>query len=168
MRLIQQRLNKRRATLRRCRNYGNDGAFPSFLLILSATILIPTVSPAAPSNPNFLIIVSDNQGWADIGYHGSRIRTPVLDGLAKEGVRLERFYAYAMCSPSRAVRGDGPSSRRGGVRAPRAQIGRRADRLDARPRRRPVVRLPTGQPPEACVRAVGRRRTSIAAACDRP
>jgi len=55
-----------------------------------------------PAKPNVIVMVSDNQGWADVGFHGSRIKTPTLDRLAAEGVRLERFYAYATCSPSRA------------------------------------------------------------------
>jgi arylsulfatase B len=61
--------------------------------------------------PNILVIVSDNQGWKDIGYNGSEIRTPTLDRLADEGIRLDHFYVYPMCSPTRAafVAGRAPS-----------------------------------------------------------
>lgn len=57
----------------------------------------------APARPNVLILLADDLGWGDVGYHGSLIRTPRIDGLAREGVRLERFYAAPMCSPSRAA-----------------------------------------------------------------
>ena len=38
--------------------------------------------------PNFLIIVADDLGYSDIGCFGSEIKTPVLDKLAKEGIRF--------------------------------------------------------------------------------
>ena len=62
-------------------------------------------SPAAEGSarPNILYIVSGDQGWKDVGYSGSDIRTPNLDALAKGGVRLEQFYAQPMCTPTRAA-----------------------------------------------------------------
>ena len=57
---------------------------------------------AAETRPNVIVIVSDDQGWNDIGYHGSEIRTPHLDRLAKAGVRLSQYYVYPTCSPTRA------------------------------------------------------------------
>ncbi len=54
--------------------------------------------------PNVLMILADDMGWADLGHDGSRIDTPNLDQLAREGVKLTRFYASApMCSPTRAA-----------------------------------------------------------------
>lgn len=53
--------------------------------------------------PNILMIVSDDQGWADIGYNGSEIDTPHLDRLAETGVRLDRHYVFPTCSPTRAA-----------------------------------------------------------------
>jgi arylsulfatase A-like enzyme len=47
--------------------------------------------------------MSDDQGWKDVGFHGSDIKTPNLDQLAEEGARLEQFYAQPMCTPSRAA-----------------------------------------------------------------
>ena len=63
------------------------------------------------AKPNILVIVADNLGWNDIGYNGSEIRTPHLDQLASAGVRLDRFYVYSMCSPTRAafISGRAPS-----------------------------------------------------------
>ena len=47
--------------------------------------------------------MSDDQGWKDVGFHGSDIKTPNLDQLAQSGTRLEQFYAQPMCTPSRAA-----------------------------------------------------------------
>ncbi|CAL9687808.1 unnamed protein product [Knipowitschia caucasica] len=44
----------------------------------------------------------DDQGYGDIGYHGSYIHTPVLDQLARDGVILENYYVQPICSPSRS------------------------------------------------------------------
>ncbi len=53
--------------------------------------------------PNIVILLADDLGWADVGYRGSDIHTPNIDRLAKEGMRLERFYATPFCSPTRAA-----------------------------------------------------------------
>ena len=55
-----------------------------------------------PRPPNILLILADDYGWHDIGYHGSEIQTPVLDQLAREGVKLERYYVQPICTPSRS------------------------------------------------------------------
>ena len=59
----------------------------------------------APSRqpPNVLYIISDDQGWKDVGYHGSDIKTPNIEALAAGGARLEQFYAQPMCTPTRAA-----------------------------------------------------------------
>jgi len=58
---------------------------------------------AAEQKPNIVYIVADDLGWKDVGFHGSDIRTPALDRLAAEGVRLEQFYAQPFCTPTRAA-----------------------------------------------------------------
>jgi arylsulfatase A-like enzyme len=71
-----------------------------------AAALAPVSAPAAddkPQKPNIVTIISDDQGWKDVGYHGSDIRTPNIDALAAGGARLEQFYAQPMCSPTRAA-----------------------------------------------------------------
>src|SRR5499427_2339255 len=77
-----------------------------FVLALSASSVggVPLVAaqPGAPP-PNIVYIVSDDQGWKDVGFHGSDIKTPNLDRLAQGGARLEQFYAQPMCTPSRAA-----------------------------------------------------------------
>jgi arylsulfatase A-like enzyme len=57
----------------------------------------------ADTKPNIVVILTDDQGWKDVGYHGSDIKTPNIDRLAAEGVRMEQFYAQPMCSPTRAA-----------------------------------------------------------------
>jgi len=56
----------------------------------------------APPRPHIVYILADDQGWKDVGFHGSDIQTPHLDELARSGARLEEFYAQPMCTPSRA------------------------------------------------------------------
>jgi len=63
---------------------------------------LPAAAQSA-SRPNFVLIVSDDQGWKDVGFHGSDIATPSLDKLAAGGAKLEAFYAQPMCTPSRAA-----------------------------------------------------------------
>jgi arylsulfatase B len=52
--------------------------------------------------PNIIIILADDLGWGDVGYHGSSIKTPYIDRLSREGIVLNRFYTAAICSPTRA------------------------------------------------------------------
>lgn len=56
----------------------------------------------SPRPPHLIFIMVDDQGYGDIGYHGSDIRKPVLDQLAAEGVKLENYYVQPICSPSRS------------------------------------------------------------------
>jgi arylsulfatase A-like enzyme len=54
--------------------------------------------------PHIVHIVSDDQGWRDVGFHGSPdIKTPNIDRLAAAGARLESFYVTPMCTPTRAA-----------------------------------------------------------------
>ena len=65
--------------------------------------------------PNLLVIVADDLGWGDVGFHQGHIPTPQLDRLAKDGVELQRFYAYPVCSPTRAALLTGQMPRRFGI-----------------------------------------------------
>lgn len=51
--------------------------------------------------PHIVFILADDYGWNDVGYHGSEIKTPNLDELSSEGVRLENYYVQPLCTPSR-------------------------------------------------------------------
>lgn len=71
----------------------------------ASLVVAPAFAADAPvRRPNIIVIVSDDQGYADAGFQGSRdILTPNLDALAKAGVRATRGYVTApVCSPSRA------------------------------------------------------------------
>ncbi|WP_374546165.1 arylsulfatase [Rhodoblastus sp.] len=68
------------------------------LMAMTAPVLA-----ADAQKPNIVYIVSDDQGWKDVGYHGSDIRTPHIDELAQGGARLEQFYAQPFCTPTRAA-----------------------------------------------------------------
>lgn len=74
--------------------------FLSAALVAAASL---SMAEAAPQKPNIVYIVSDDQGFADVGYHGSDIRTPNIDELARTGTRLEQFYAQPFCTPTRAA-----------------------------------------------------------------
>jgi arylsulfatase B len=52
--------------------------------------------------PNIVIIVADDMGWADVGYHSDRVQTPNIQKLASEGIELNRFYVAPTCTPTRA------------------------------------------------------------------
>lgn len=52
--------------------------------------------------PNILVILADDMGFSDLGSYGGGIETPVIDGLAENGLRFSRFYNAARCCPTRA------------------------------------------------------------------
>jgi arylsulfatase B len=77
----------------------------SIKLVLVVMLLAQGVrvqGQSTPKKPNIIIILADDLGWGDVGYHGSAIRTPNIDRLAKEGIELNRYYVAAVCSPTRA------------------------------------------------------------------
>jgi arylsulfatase A-like enzyme len=63
---------------------------------------LPTLGAAA-LRPNVLVIITDDQGYGDLGIHGNpKLRTPHLDRMARQSVRLRQFYVAPVCSPTRA------------------------------------------------------------------
>lgn len=71
---------------------------------LSALLSLALCSLATARDPNFIIIFTDDQGYGDLGCFGSTtIKTPHLDQLAAEGIKLTDFHVPSpVCSPSRA------------------------------------------------------------------
>lgn len=67
---------------------------------------VATIAPAQAKErrPNLLIIVADDLGYSDLGAFGGEIRTPHLDKLALDGIRLAGFHTAPTCSPTRAYR----------------------------------------------------------------
>ena len=72
------------------------------------------------TKPNMVFIMTDDQGWGDIGYNGHpKIKTPHLDDMAASGLRFDRFYAGAsVCSPTRATCMTGRSNWRVSINDP--------------------------------------------------
>ena len=72
--------------------------------LIFISILSFSCSDQEKMHPNIIVIVSDDQGYADVGFHGSKeIRTPNIDRIANNGVIFSDGYvSYAVCSPSRA------------------------------------------------------------------
>ncbi len=72
-----------------------------FILLLIAAAAL--ARPLAEERPNFILCMADDQGWGDTGYNGHPLlKTPVMDEMARTGLRFDRFYAAAaVCSPTR-------------------------------------------------------------------
>jgi len=70
-----------------------------FLLVMA-----PISVCRAIERPNILLIMTDDQGYGDLGFHGNeKIYTPVLDRLATQSVRFDRFFVCPYCTPTRAA-----------------------------------------------------------------
>ena len=82
----------------------------AFVALFSQVSLVEATNP-----PNVIIMVADDLGWNDVGFHGGNIATPSLDRLAKEGMQLDRFYTTPICSPTRAALMTGRNPMRLGV-----------------------------------------------------
>jgi len=63
----------------------------------------PVSKPISGEQPNIVILLADDLGWADLGFRGSDIQTPNIDRLAAEGVHLERLYVMPICTPTRSA-----------------------------------------------------------------
>ncbi len=100
-------------------------AVPAAVIAVSGLISSEQVqaqsAKSASKQPNIIFILNDDLGWGDVGYHGSEVKTPTLDQLAKRGVELNRYYTFAVCSPTRAALMTGRSSLETGVDAPIAK-----------------------------------------------
>lgn len=74
------------------------------LIALAAVILLSGVARAAdePARPNVVIVLTDDQGYGDLGCHGNPyVKTPHLDRLHAESIRLTDFHVAPMCTPTR-------------------------------------------------------------------
>jgi arylsulfatase A-like enzyme len=73
-------------------------------------------SPKDRKKPNVILVMTDDQGYGDIGAHGSPyVKTPNLDRLHRESVRLTNFHVDPCCAPTRASLLTGQYSARSGV-----------------------------------------------------
>jgi len=76
--------------------------FACAILYLSANAIF-LANANAEDRPNVILVMADDHGWGDTGYHGHPFaKTPNLDSMAEEGLRFHRWYAAApVCSPTR-------------------------------------------------------------------
>lgn len=70
---------------------------------LILTLLLLPALAAEPPAPNVVVIISDDQGWADIGYNNPRVYSPNLDELANSGAKLTKHYVMPQCTPTRVA-----------------------------------------------------------------
>ncbi|MFP6873405.1 MAG: sulfatase-like hydrolase/transferase [Verrucomicrobiales bacterium] len=93
---------------------GNAAISACKAAVIVASLLIPGTAGATPVN--VLLIVSDDQGYNDIGIINPDIITPNLDRLANEGIRLTNFYvSWPACTPSRGSLMTGRYPQRNGI-----------------------------------------------------
>jgi len=72
------------------------------LMLMAALPLLAEAAPSLPDKPNIILIMADDLGYECIGANGgTAYKTPVLDGLAKTGMRFEHCYSQPLCTPSR-------------------------------------------------------------------
>ena len=75
----------------------NDLRFRSLIVLF--IIVVPT---CIRGQPNIVIILADDLGWNDVGYHNENVLTPNIDQLVQDGIELNYFYTAPLCSPTRA------------------------------------------------------------------
>jgi arylsulfatase A-like enzyme len=72
-------------------------------LIYGSNLWPARVCAAADPRPNVVLIITDDQGYGDLGIHGNpKIKTPNLDAFTRQSVRLKNFYVSPVCAPTRA------------------------------------------------------------------
>ena len=87
----------------------------SFLSIL--VFLYSCKKNEVPSPPNVILIITDDQGYGDLGFHNNpNVQTPTIDAFAQQGIRLNNFHVSPVCAPTRSSIMTGRYSLRTGVR----------------------------------------------------
>lgn len=87
------------------------------LVVIFASVCCYRIAAAQDArSPNVVLILTDDQGWGDLGAHGNSIvNTPALDRLASQSVRFENFFVSPVCAPTRAALLTGRYPERTGV-----------------------------------------------------
>ena len=86
-------------------------------LVLLFIPLLFTIHSLSAAKPNVILVMADDQGWGQMGYmNHPALKTPHLDAMSENGLRLDRFYAGGpVCSPTRATVLTGRTHDRTGV-----------------------------------------------------
>lgn len=74
-----------------------------FAFFLSIRFFAVPCLVAGGERPNVVVLITDDQGWADIGYNNEKVYTPNLDGLARGGAIFEQHYVMPQCTPTRVA-----------------------------------------------------------------
>lgn len=86
------------------------------VLLLAPLAALHAADAIAAKKPNIIFILTDDQGYGDVGRHGHPLlKTPNLDALHDQSVRFEKFYVSPSCSPTRAALMTGMHEFRNGV-----------------------------------------------------
>ena len=93
-------------------------AFDKGATLLLRIFLAAALPALLCARTNILFMMADDLGWNDVGYHGSEIATPNIDAFVRKGVELDRYYAYPLCSPTRAALLTGRTPIRMGIDSP--------------------------------------------------
>lgn len=74
-----------------------------FIAFFALTLVFPTTI-FSQKRPNIILMMSDDQGYGDIGGHGNPyLKTPNIEAIGKAGLEMTHFFAYPNCSASRAA-----------------------------------------------------------------
>ena len=80
--------------------------FAALAGLLAATAAVSQAAKAKSALPHIFMVVVDDFGWSEVGYHRPEdkgdVHSPTIDALVKEGVELNRHYVHMMCTPTRA------------------------------------------------------------------
>jgi len=94
---MDERSDNRRNRRRFLRELGTGAA------VVTTTWPITVVRGTGRQRPNVIVIMTDDQGYGDLGVTGNPvIRTPHIDAMAERSARMEQFYVHPVCSPTRA------------------------------------------------------------------
>jgi arylsulfatase len=91
---------------RMAKKYGCALPGAAFGILLGITCFASAAAAQQSTKPNILVIFGDDVGWMNISSYGGDlmgVRTPNIDRIAKEGLRLTSFYAQPSCTAGRAA-----------------------------------------------------------------
>jgi arylsulfatase len=91
------------------------GRYLKILAIVAASVVMAGLARGTENKPNIVVIFGDDIGWMNVSSYGGDIlgvKTPNIDRLAKEGLRLTSFYGQPSCTAGRAPHRPAPGAHR--------------------------------------------------------